>query len=148
MQMKPWVVAIAIALSALPTVSQARDTALFLPFQKVINEMTAAGKIDGSVKFYLAGLPPRGKVTVLSPGAVTNKKTNAFNKSDTEACEWVVQSAILQMYGAAKKVNANAVTNLASFYKSVERKDPVNYECHAGAILAGVALKGDLSKVD
>jgi hypothetical protein len=148
MPMKTWITAAAIALSALPAVSQARDTALFLPFQKVINEMTAAGKIDGSVKFYLAGVQPRGKVTVLSPGAVTNKKTNAFNKSDTQACEWVVQSAILQMYGAAKKVNANAVTNLTSFYKSIERKDPVNYECHAGAILAGVALKGDLSKVD
>ncbi|MET0124394.1 excinuclease [Pseudomonas caspiana] len=148
MQMKSWIAAAAIALSVLPAVSQARDTALFLPFQKVINDMTAAGKIDGSVKFYLAGVPPKGKVTVVSPGAVTNKKTNAFNKTDTEACEWVLQSAILQMYGAAKNANANAVTNITSYYKSIERKDPVNYECHAGAIIAGVALKGDLSKVD
>lgn len=148
MHMKSWITAAAIALSVLPAVSQARDTALYLPFQKVINDMTSAGKIDGSVKFYLAGVQPKGKVTVISPGAVTNKKTNAFNKSDTEACEWVLQSAILQMYSAAKQVNANAVTNIASFYKSIERKDPQTYECHAGAIIAGVALKGDLSKVD
>jgi hypothetical protein len=148
MQLKSWIAATAIVMSALPAVSQARDTALFLPFQKVINDMTAAGKIDGSVKFYLAGAQPRGKITVISPGAVTNKKTNAFNKTDTEACEWVLQSAVLQMYGAAKKVNANAVTNITSYYKSIERKDPQTYECHAGAIMAGVALKGDLSKVD
>lgn len=148
MQLKSWIAAAAIVMSALPAVSQARDTALFLPFQKVINDMTAAGKIDGSVKFYLAGAQPRGKITVISPGAVTNKKTNAFNKTDTEACEWVLQSAVLQMYGAAKKVNANAVTNITSYYKSIERKDPQTYECHAGAIMAGVALKGDLSKVD
>jgi len=148
MQLKSWIAAMAIVLSVLPAVSQARDTALYLPFQKVINDMTTAGKIDGSVKFYLAGVQPKGKVTVLSAGAVTNKKTNAFNKSDTEACEWALQSAILQMYSAAKKVNANAVTNIASYYKSIERKDPQTYECHAGAIIAGVALKGDLSKVD
>jgi hypothetical protein len=148
MQMKSWIAVAAIALSALPAVSQARDTTLYLPFDKVIGDMTRAGKIDGSVKFYLAGVPAKGKVTVLSPGAVTNKKTNAFNKSDVEACEWVLQSAILQMVSAAKQVNANAVTNVTSFYKSIERKDPQTYECHAGAIIAGVALKGDLSKVD
>jgi hypothetical protein len=148
MQVKSWIVAATLALSALPAVSQARDTTLYLPFDKVIAEMTQAGKIDGSVKFYLAGVQPKGKVTVVSPGAVTNKKTNAFNKSDTEACEWVLQSAILQMQEAAQKVSANAVTNIASFYKSVERKDPSTYECHAGAIMAGVALKGDLSRVN
>jgi uncharacterized protein YbjQ (UPF0145 family) len=84
----------------------------------------------------------------VSPNAVTNKKTNAFNKSDTEACEWALQSAILQLRDAAKTAGANAVTNIASYYKKTERKDPVNFECHAGAVIAGVALKGDLSKVN
>jgi len=147
MTLKSWAAAAAIVLSVLPAVSQARDTALYLPFDKVIADMTAAKKLDGTVKFYLAGVQPKGQVTVLSPGAVTNKKTNAFNKSDTDACEWVLQSAILQMNEAAKSAGANAVTNIVSFYKKVERKDPATYECHAGAIMAGVALKGDLSKV-
>jgi hypothetical protein len=148
MKLKSWIAAAAITLSALPGVSQARDTTHYLPFDAVITQMTQEGKIDGSVKFYLAGVQPKGKITVISPGAVTNKKTNAFNKTDPEACNWVVQSAILQLQEAAKKVNANAVTNIVSFYKSVERKDPSTYECHAGAIMAGVALKGDLSKVN
>ena len=148
MQMKSWIAAAAITLSVLPGISQARDTMLLLPFDKVIQQMTQEGKLDGSVKFYLAGVPPRGKVTVVSPNAVTNKKTNAFNKSDTEACEWVLQSAILQLNEAAKGAGANAVTNITSYYKKIERKDPVNYECHAGAVIAGVALKGDLAKVN
>ena len=148
MKLKSWIAAAAITLSALPAVSQARDTTHYLPFDAVIAQMTQEGKIDGSVKFYLAGVQPKGKVTVITPGAVTNKKANAFNKTDPEACNWVVQSAILQLQEAAKKVNANAVTNIVSFYKSVERKDPSTYECHAGAIMAGVALKGDLSKVN
>ncbi|CAI8821700.1 excinuclease [Pseudomonas serboccidentalis] len=136
-----------LLLCALPAVSQARDTQVFLPFDKAVAEATRSGKIDGSVKFYLAGNAPAGKVTVLSSGAVTNKKTNAFNKSDQVACEWVVQSAIISLHQAAKSAGANAVTNIVSFYKSNERKDSQNYECHAGAIMAGVALKGDLANV-
>lgn len=147
MTVKSWAAAAAVVLSVLPAVSQARDTALYLPFDKVIADMTAAKKLDGTVNFYLAGVQPKGSVSVVLPGVVTNKKTNAFNKSDNDACEWVLQSAILQMNEAAKNAGANAVTNIVSFYKKNERKDPATYECHAGAIMAGVALKGDLSKV-
>ena len=137
-----------LLLCTLPAVSQARDTAVYLPLDKAVAEATRSGKIDGSVKFYLAGNTPAGKVSVLSPGAVTNKKTNAFNKSDEQACSWALQSALITLHDAAKKVGANAVTNIASFYKRNERKDPKTYECHAGAVIAGVALKGDLSKVN
>ncbi|WLI12220.1 MULTISPECIES: excinuclease [Pseudomonas] len=136
-----------LLICALPGISQARDTAVYLPFDKAVAEATRAGKIDGSVKFYLAGNTPTGNVTVLSAGAVTNKKTNAFNKSDEVACEWVAQSAIISLHQAAKSAGANAVTNIVSFYKKNERKDAKTYECHAGALMAGVALKGDLAKV-
>ena len=139
--------AAALLICALPGVSQARDTAVYLPFDQAVASAIATGKIDGSVKFYLAGNKPTGNVTIVSPGAVTNKKTNAFNKSDQVACEWVVQSAIIALHQAAKSAGANAVTDIVSFYKSNERKDPKTYECHAGAIMAGVALKGDLAKV-
>ncbi|MQU43558.1 excinuclease [Pseudomonas helleri] len=137
-----------LLLSALPAVSQARDTTLYLPFDQVVTEAISTGKIDGGVKFYLAGNTPSGKVSVLSPGAVTNKKTNAFNKTDYQACSWALQSALITLHDAAKKAGANAVTDITSYYKRNERKDPKTYECHAGAIIAGVALKGDLSKVN
>ncbi|MGX0893770.1 uncharacterized protein YdbL (DUF1318 family) [Pseudomonas sp. ADAK2 TE3594] len=147
MHFKKLAAATTLLICALPSISQARDTAVYLPFDKAVAEATRAGKIDGSVKFYLAGNTPAGNVTVVSPGAVTNKKTNAFNKSDEVACEWVAQSAIISLHQAAKNAGANAVTNIVSFYKSNERKDAKNYECHAGALMAGVALKGDLAKV-
>ncbi|NIE76066.1 excinuclease [Pantoea sp. Tr-811] len=148
MRLKTLTAATALLLAALPGISQARDTALYLPFDKVVQQMLAEKKLDGSVKFYLAGVQPRGKVKVISPNAVTNKKTNAFNKSDEVACEWALQSALLTMQDAAKKVSANAVTNIASYYKKNERKDAATYECHAGAVIAGVAIKGDLARVD
>jgi len=148
MSLKALTAATALLLAALPGVSQARDTALFLPFDKVVQQMLNEKKLDGSVKFYLAGAQPRGKVKVLSANAITNKKTNAFNKSDEAACEWALQSALLTLQDAAKKANANAVTDIASYYKRNERKDATTYECHAGAVIAGVALKGDLARVD
>ncbi|MDB6144092.1 MAG: hypothetical protein JWP80_3136 [Pseudomonas sp.] len=147
MQFKTFGAVASLLLCTLPGVSQARDTTLYLPFDKVVAEVIASGKIDGSVKFYLAGNQPKGNVSVLSPGAVTNKKTNAFNKSDNDACEWALQSALITLNDAAKKAGANAVTDIVSFYKSNPRKDATTYECHAGGIIAGVALKGDLSKV-
>ncbi|MBD9566747.1 excinuclease [Pseudomonas sp. PDM09] len=147
MHFKKLAAATTLLICALPSISQARDTAVYLPFDKAVAEATRAGKIDGSVKFYLAGNTPTGNVTVLSAGAVTNKKTNAFNKSDEVACEWVAQSAIISLHQAAKNAGANAVTNIVSFYKKNERKDAKTYECHAGALMAGVALKGDLAKV-
>ncbi|MFK3798004.1 excinuclease [Pseudomonas sp. NPDC088444] len=147
MKMKGLAATAAVVLGVLPGISQARDTALYLPFDKVVAQMIQEKKLDGTVKFYLAGVAPKGKVTVLSPNAKTSTKTNAFNKTDSEACEWALQSAILRLNDAAKGAGANAVVNIASNYKNIERKDPATYECHAGALMAGVALKGDLAKV-
>lgn len=39
------------------------------------------------------------------------------------------------------------MTNIVSYYKRNETRSPTTYECHAGAFIGGVALKGDLSKV-
>lgn len=103
MKMKTLAAVATLALCSLPGLSQARDTTLNLPFDKVVAEAVSTGKIDGKVKFYLAGNTPKGKVTVVSPGAVTNKKTNAFNKSDEEACAWALQSALITLDEAAKR---------------------------------------------
>ena len=70
---------------------------------------------------------------------MTNKKTNAANKSDAEACRWVALSALRAQDGARSR--ANAVVDIVSYYKKNEFKSSTNYECYAGTILAGVALK-------
>lgn len=123
----------------------AADRTVFLPLQPAIDAALAAGKIDGSVKFYLAGTGPKGRI--LEAGVVTNRKTNAFAKKDAEACEWVAQSAVIALHEAAKKANANAVTNIVSYYRKNEYTSKTDYECHAGAMVAGVALRGDLTQL-
>jgi len=137
--------ALGIAAALLSSPLLAADRTVHLPFEEAVAAAKAAGKIDGSVKFYLAGTGPKGQV--LQRDAVTNKKTNAFAKSDANACNYVAQSAIIALHNAAKQAGANAVTNIVSFYKRNEYKSSTDYECHAGAVIAGVALKGDLTKV-
>jgi uncharacterized protein YbjQ (UPF0145 family) len=146
MRKATWIGAL-FALCALPGISQARDTTHYLPFDAVVAEATQAGRLDGSVKFYLAGNQPAGAVKVINPQVTTSKKTNAFNKSDEEACRWALQSALIHLQQAAKAAGANAVVNIASNYQHKEYKDAARYECHAGALMAGVALKGQLAEV-
>lgn len=140
-----WISA-ALVLCVLPGISQARDTTHYLPFDQVVAEASAAGKLDGSVKFYLSGKMPKG-AEVIRRDVSTSKKTNAFNKTDEGACSWALQSALISLQQAAKAAGANAVVDIASNYKHVEYKDSEKYECHAGAIMAGVAIKGNLAKV-
>lgn len=136
----------ATALLALASTAQARETRVEQSLHELVNSAEARNVgIDGSVKFYLAG----EKVSVLQRLGedVTNKKTNAANKSDADACRWVALSALRALQDGAKSRGANAVVDIVSYYKKNEFKSTTNYECYAGAILAGVALKGTYAKV-
>lgn len=77
----------------------------------------------------------------------TNKKTNFFNKSDKEGCEWVFISAILALQNAAHERGANAVINIKSNYRDQEFVSETEYECGAGAVMGGVAFIGELVKI-
>lgn len=134
------------ALFAFASTAQARDTPVHQSLQELLNSAEAKNAgIDGSVRFYLAGQ----KVNVLQRMGedVTNKKTNAANKSDEVACRWVALSALKALQDGAKSRGANAVVDIVSYYKKNEFKSATDYECYAGAILAGVALKGTYAKV-
>lgn len=144
MKKTTWIGA-ALVLCALPGLSQARDTTHYLPFDEAVAEATAAGRLDGSVKFYLAKRPAGAQI--VRSGVTTSKKTNAFNKTDEAACSWALQSALIGMEKSAKAAGANAVVDIVSNYKHVEYKDSSKYECHAGAVMAGVALKANFARV-
>ena len=136
----------ATALLAVASTANARETRVELPLHELINspEAKAAG-IDGSVRFFLAG--EKVNVQQRLGEDVTNKKTNAANKSDAVACNWVALSALKALQDGARSRGANAVVDVVSYYKKNEFKSTTNFECYAGAILAGVALKGTYAKV-
>lgn len=128
------------------TTAQARDTRVEQSLQALLSSPQAREVgLDGSVRFYLAGQPV--SVEQRFGEDVTNKKTNAANKSDEEACRWVALSALLALQNGAKARGANAVVDVVSFYKRNEFRSTSNYECYAGTLMAGVALKGTYAKV-
>jgi uncharacterized protein YbjQ (UPF0145 family) len=138
---------VVIALVFATPHASARETRVELPLQELLDSPQAkeAG-IDGSVRFYLAGQKHPAVVSKMGED-VANRKTNAANKSDEEACRWVTLSVLRAFQDTAKSKGANAVIDVVSYYKKNEFRSPSNYECYAGAIMAGTALKGTYAKV-
>jgi len=135
-----------ILLAAVSFTADARNSRMELSLQELLNSPQAkeAG-IDGSVRFYLAGKPV-AVISRLGEG-VSNRKTNAVNKSDEEACRWAALSTLKAFQESAKQRGANAVVDVVSYYKKNEFRSSSNYECYVGAVVAGVALKGTYAKV-
>ena len=128
------------------TPALARDTRLTLPLAEVLEMGDAKAKLDGSVRFYLAGQKTPRVIAKMSED-VSNHKTNNFARSDETGCQWAALSALLAFQEKAKLKGANAVINIESYYKRNSFKSATEYECHAGAVMAGVTLKGTYAKV-
>lgn len=147
MMHKQYWMAAALGLVLLPGIGQAADAVNYLPFETALQEAINAGHIDGSVKFYLGDKKPAGKVSVVKSGVTTSQKSNAFGKSVEASCNRALHSALIRFHKAAKSAGANAVVNLVSNYNHNVYKDNEKYECHKGGVMSGVAIKGDLAKV-
>lgn len=126
-------------------IAHARDTQHFLSIQEAMNTPEAKEKLNKGVKFYFGNQVPAH--TKSQGSYVANRKTNAFNKSDEEACRWVFLSSLIALQDRALAQGGNAVVNIHSFYKQDAHFSNTQYECHAGAIMAGVALKGTIVTV-
>ena len=126
--------------------AHARDTKLMFPIAAALEAKDAKEKLDGSVKFFFGNQETPKILTKLGTD-VTNQKTNAVGKSDERACNWVFLSAMIQLDKRAKQLGANAVVNIVSYYQKNVMSSPTEFECHAGNIIAGVALRGEFVKI-
>ncbi len=144
--MKSSLALIAMSIFLLTTSAHARDDKHMFPIKDAMETEAAKEKLDPGIKFYF-GNQSHPKATKKYGNFSTSKKTNAFNKSDDQACQWAFLSALLALQDRAQREGGNAVINIASNYKHKTVKSNTEYECHAGNILAGVALKGDVVKL-
>ena len=126
--------------------AHARDTRHLLPIASGLENKDAQEKLDGSIKFFFGAQPHPAILTKLGTD-VSNRKTNAFGKSDERACNWAFLSAMIALQNRAKQMGANAVVNIVSYYQKNVMSSETEFECHAGAVIAGVALKGDFVKI-
>ncbi len=125
----------------------ARDDIASYSIKDVMESEQAKQKLGTEVKFYFGKQKPKGKIVKKFLIVGTNKKTNAFGKSDEEACQWVFLSAMIALRDRAIRDGGNAVINIRSNYRNNLTSSETTFQCGAGAILAGTALKGTIVKL-
>ena len=126
--------------------ADARDTEGNYSIAEALAMEEAKQRLGDDIAFYF-GEQKAPKVEKNYGEFKTNKKTNAFNKTDKEACQWVFLSAMLELKSRAVKEGGNAVINIKSNYKSNLTSSTDTFRCGAGALMAGVALTGEVVKI-
>ncbi|PMS19112.1 excinuclease ABC subunit A [Trinickia dabaoshanensis] len=130
-----------VALSFAATHAMARNSVDSYSVSTALE--SAEGKVDADIGLYFAGQKHPAVLKTLGEAA-TNKKTNAVGRSDEAACDHVFLSAVIALQKRAREMGGNAVVNIKSNYKDQLTESPTQFVCGAGAVIAGVALKGDI----
>jgi hypothetical protein len=128
------------------SVADARDTHQKFSLEPALAKAQASGKLAPGIKLFF-GTQKYPKPTAQLGEARTNKKTNFFNKTDVEGCEWAFLSAMISLTQYAQRVGGNAVVNIRSNYKNVPFSSETEYECGAGNVTGGTAFIGDVVKL-
>ena len=126
---------------------QADDIKHSFSIQEALASKEYKGRLNKEIKFYF-GTKPDQRIRKNLGNFVTNKKTNAFLKTDRKACEWVFLSALLSLQKQVVAKGGNAVINISSFYKKNEMSSETRFDCYVGLLMAGVALKGTVVTLD
>ena len=133
-------------LLLIPAATYARDDIESFSIEEALNLEQSKSKLGESIRFYF-GDQAHGEIDKNFGEFRTNKKTNAFNKSDLQACQWAFLTAMISLRDRAVKEGGNAVINIKSNYKNNLSSSEENFQCGAGAFVAGVALAGTVVKL-
>jgi hypothetical protein len=134
------------ALLVAAPVADARNTELKLPLESALAKAQASGKLAPGVKLFFGNQSYPKPVSTIG-STRTNKKTNFFNKTDVEGCEWAFLSAMISLTQYAQSVGGNAIVNIRSNYKNQPFSSETEYECGAGNVTGGTAFIGDVVKL-
>lgn len=144
--MKKLAILTLFSLAVFSTNSFARDDIGSYSIETALKSELAKAKLGTDIKFYF-GEQKHPKVLSDFGEFKTNKKTNAFNKTDEEACDWVFLSAMIALKDRAVKEGGNAVIDIKSNYKNNLTSSEKTFQCGAGTMVAGVALTGKVVKL-
>jgi uncharacterized protein YbjQ (UPF0145 family) len=136
------ILAVAVASSAV-----ARDDRLMFPVAEGMEKgKTTKERIDPQIRVYF-GKQKSPAVERKFGEFTANRKTNATNKTDKEACEISFVSAVLSLQQRARREGGDAVINVYSVYRNENRESNTEYLCGAGTFVSGVALRGTVVKL-
>ena len=136
-----------IGLLLVSTSVFARDTLQAVSIEDALATEKAKQALGDDVAFFFGEQSP-GTVVKEFGEIRTNKKTNAFGKSDTAACQWAFLSAMIALKDRALQDGGNAVINIKSNYKNNLTSSETTFQCGAGGIMAGVALVGTVATIE
>ena len=134
------IIIVCVALLCMVASVESRDTVLKMSISKSLRHGRASGAIGRDVRLQFGARRVRGGQRRYT----ANRKTNSFNKTDREACEWVFFSAVRALQDRARKKGVHRVTGIISYYKKRAYSSSSVYECHVGNIVAGVTLRGNI----
>ncbi|MFA7555632.1 MAG: excinuclease ABC subunit A [Spongiibacteraceae bacterium] len=141
------IVVIVLANILLVMGASARDDVGSYSIDEALSLEQSKEVLGTEVRFYF-GDQSHGKVTKRYGEYTSNKKTNAFNKSDKEACQWVFLSAMKALKDRALREGGNAVINIKSNYKRRTSSSSDTFDCGAGAVMAGVTMVGTVVTIN
>jgi len=130
---------IGAVLLGLTQASFAADTFLDLPVDAALKSPHASTLLD--VPVFMSG-QEHPAIAKTAGEYTSNKRPNAFNKSNEEACTIAFLSAIITLQDCAKKEGGNAVIDIKSITKHNDLVSATQFRCVAGAMIANVALTG------
>ena len=141
--MKPISLVLTALICLLSLPAAARDDHNRYSIEKAMNTSHAKEKLNRGYT-YRFGKQPHGAIVESHGEFMSNKKTNAFGKSDEGACQWAFLSAMLSFQDRVAKEGGNAVVNIRSYYKKNDFSSETEFMCGNGAIMAGVTFLGDV----
>lgn len=134
---------LAVAVLCVTLSAQARDDKNMRSISDAMNTANAKAKLTEGYTFKF-GKQSHGTIVKNHGDFTSNKKTNAFNKSDEEACQWAFLSAMVSFQDRIRTSGGNAVVNIRSYYRKNEVSSTTEFECGNGAFVAGVTFKGEV----
>jgi uncharacterized protein YbjQ (UPF0145 family) len=128
------------------SVGHARNTILKVSIAEALELGERESRLDSSIRLYFDNQAHPAVANRL--GTYTaNRKTSGIGKSDQRACKWAFLSAIRTLQDRAVREGGNAVVNIHSYYYKRKFSSATEFECGAGAMIAGVTMVGDVVKL-
>jgi uncharacterized protein YbjQ (UPF0145 family) len=124
----------------------ARNVEYTLALDEVLRMPQAESELDGQVRFYLSG-QFHSPIVMRHSEEVVTAKIRGAGEEEIETCKRAALKALVEYQRKARKMGANAIVDLVSYFDEKVFMSPAQFECHAGSRTVVVVFKGSYAKV-